>query len=100
VVDGGGLGEDLLAAHGGEELGLGDAASPLFAQLRAPLAEVSHQFAQQGRRALGGYLGSRRPGAIEVGHLGATLSQAVRMGPRPRNGNPSAGYGESAGFKQ
>ncbi len=47
VVHRGGLREDLLAGHGGEELGFGDAPGPFLTQLGAVLAEVGHKLAKQ-----------------------------------------------------
>ena len=41
------FGENFLLAHRGEQLGVGDAAGPLFPELGAVLAQVRHQFAQQ-----------------------------------------------------
>ena len=47
VVDGAGLGEDLLLGHRGEELSLDDVTGPLVAQGRPLFAQVGNQLAEQ-----------------------------------------------------
>ena len=47
VVDGGGLGEDLLLGQRGEEPRLADAARPFLAQVGAVVAEVGDELAQE-----------------------------------------------------
>src|SRR6478609_226463 len=47
VVDGRGLGEDLLVGHRGEQVRVGDPAGPFLAQVRAVLPQVRDQFREQ-----------------------------------------------------
>ena len=47
IIDGGGLGEDLVCAHCCEQLGFSDAARPLLAQLSPVLPQVGHQLTQE-----------------------------------------------------
>ena len=47
VVDGGGLGEDLLVGHRGQQVGVGDPAGPFLPQVGAVLPEVGDQFREQ-----------------------------------------------------
>src|SRR5262249_15819861 len=101
VVDRSGLGEDLFAGHGRQQLRLGDAPRPFLAQLRAVLPQVGHQLTEQ-RRGLAGRENRvvwRFLPAFRVHHVSASLQYAApevnsgaaikRGAPPPRTPGPA-----------
>ena len=87
VVDGRGLREDLLAAHRRQELGAGDAAHPLLAELGPVLPQVRDELSQQRGRGLGRGLRQGRPLITHSAALPCSMTTVVwtrRSPPRQR----------------